>query len=204
MTGDTAVHLLVFEGWADWEPAFALAEIRRSGRLAVRTVGFTNAPVRSMGGLNVQPDLRLGDVRRAEVRLLLVPGGDLWETADAYPRPVLERLFRELVQAGVPVAGICGATVALARAGLLDGRAHTSNAADYLAAHAPEYRGARHYREALAVRDEGVITASGLGALEFAREIFAALAVFSPADRELWYQVFKTGQSDIHSEPRPT
>ena len=28
-----AVHVLVFEGFADWEPAFALAELRRSGRL---------------------------------------------------------------------------------------------------------------------------------------------------------------------------
>ena len=26
-----AVHVLVFEGFADWEPALALAELRRSG-----------------------------------------------------------------------------------------------------------------------------------------------------------------------------
>jgi hypothetical protein len=45
-----AVHVLVFEGFADWEPAYALAELRRSGGLDVVTLGFTDAPVRSMGG----------------------------------------------------------------------------------------------------------------------------------------------------------
>ena len=51
-----AVHVLVFEGFADWEPAYALAELRRSGGLDVVTLGFTDAPVRSMGGLRVAPD----------------------------------------------------------------------------------------------------------------------------------------------------
>src|SRR5215207_9527377 len=51
-----AVHVLVFEGFADWEPAYALAELRRSGGLDIVTLGFTDAPVRSMGGLRVVPD----------------------------------------------------------------------------------------------------------------------------------------------------
>ena len=38
------------------------------------------------------------------------------------------------LDAGVPVAAICGATAGLARAGLLDKRLHTSAAAGYLMA----------------------------------------------------------------------
>ena len=35
------VHVLVFDGFADWEPAHALAELRRSGGLEVVAVGVT-------------------------------------------------------------------------------------------------------------------------------------------------------------------
>jgi putative intracellular protease/amidase len=186
------VHVLVFDGFADWEPAYALAEARRSGGLEVETVGFTKAPVRSMGGLRVVPDRALDGVDPARVRLLLLPGGDAWEEA-AYPRAELEALLRALHARGVPIAAICGATLAAARAGLLDGRAHTSNESGWLERLSPEYTGASRYVDALAVRDRGIITASGLGATEFAREIFEELGIFSAGDRSLWYHLFKHG-----------
>jgi len=186
------VHCLVFDGFADWEPAYALAEVRRSGGLEVTTVGFTSSPVTSMGGLRVLPDRALPDIRPDEVRLLLLPGGDLWE--GSYPREPLEEVLHSLDRIQVPIAGICGATLALARSGLLDDRAHTSNAPDYLAGLAPEYQGADRYVDALAVRDRHVISASGLGSTEFAREIFEELEIFTPSDRALWYQIFKSGR----------
>jgi putative intracellular protease/amidase len=187
------VHLVVFDGFADWEPAFALAEARRSGGLEVETVGFTGAPVRSMGGLTVVPDRALDAVEPARVRLLLLPGGDAWEEG-AYPRSALEALLRGLVARGVPIAAICGATLAVARAGLLDDRAHTSNETGWLQRVVPEYTGAARYVDALAARDRGVITASGLGPTEFARKIFEELGIFSDDDRSLWYHLFKHGR----------
>lgn len=187
-----AVHVLVFDGFADWEPAFALAELRRSGGLDVVTVGFAEAEVRSMGGLRVVPDRSLTGLRPSAVRLLLLPGGDLWETT--YPRVELERVLTELSRAGVPIAAICGATLALARAGVLNDRAHTSNELAYLRRMVPEYTGAGRYVDRLAVRDRGLITASGAGPTEFAREIFEELQVFSSADRQLWYHLFKHGR----------
>jgi putative intracellular protease/amidase len=183
--------LLVFDGFADWEPAYAVAELRRSAGIEVVVVGFTAAPVRSMGGLPVVPDRTLGDLDPAVVRLLLLPGGDLWE--GAYPRVGLEALLHTLVARGVPIAAICGATLALAHAGLLNDRAHTSNEPAALR-RIPEYTGSSGYVTALAVRDQGVITASGLGPTEFAREIFEELEVFSPDDRSLWYHMFKHGR----------
>lgn len=187
-----AVHVLVFEGFADWEPAYAIAELRRSGGLDVMTVGFDADAVRSMGGLRIVPDRILGAVIPEEIRLLILPGGDLWE--GEYPRSELEAVLGQLEKAGVPIAAICGATLAVARAGLLDGRAHTSNELAYLERMAPEYAGAKRYVDALAVRDRGLITASGLGPTEFAREIFEELGIFSEEDRVLWFQLFKHGR----------
>lgn len=184
----------MLDGFADWEPAYALAELRRSGDYDVVTVGFTAAPVRSMGGLVVQPDCALASVQPGCVRLLILPGGDLWEDPSAYPQGELAWLFDRLVGAGVPVAAICGATLAVARAGLLDDRLHTSNGEAYLREHAAGYDAGDRYRPELAVRDRGVITASGVGPTEFAREIFAELGVFSEADREVWYRLFKYGE----------
>jgi putative intracellular protease/amidase len=186
-----SVYLFIFEGYADWEPAYALAELRRSGGLGVETVGVTSEPVRSMGGVRVMPDRTLGELDPARVRLLILPGGDQWE--GDYPREPLETLLHRLERNGVPIAAICGATLGLARAGLLDGRAHTSNEPAYLGS-VPSYRGASRYVDALAVRDRGVITASGLGPVEFALEIFEQLGVFSPEDRRLWYHIFKHGR----------
>ena len=56
------VYFLVFDGFADWQAALALCEIRRPGDWQVQTVGFSRAPVVSMGGLAVQPDLSLDEL----------------------------------------------------------------------------------------------------------------------------------------------
>jgi putative intracellular protease/amidase len=188
------VHVLVFDGFADWEPSFALAELRRSGGHEVVTIGFTTDDATSMGGLRVRPDKPLAEVRAEDVRLLILPGGDMWEREDAYPRAPLERLVGELLAGGKPVAAICGATVAMARAGLLDDRRHTSNMPSYLAEQVPTYRGAANYEPGLAVYDRGLITASGLGPVEFARAIFNELGVFSESDCALWFDMFKHGK----------
>jgi putative intracellular protease/amidase len=188
------VYVLVFDGFADWEPAYALAELRRWGKLDVVSVGFTVDEVTSMGGLRVRPDRVLADVRAEDVRVLILPGGDMWERAEAYPHAQLEALVRELLDTRRPVAAVCGATVAMARAGLLDDRRHTSNMPGYLEQMVPAYRGSAYYDSALAVNDRGVITASGLGPVDFARAVFAELGVFSAADEALWYEMFKHGK----------
>ncbi len=185
------VFIFVFDGFADWEPAYALAELRRWGKYTVTAASLTAAPITSMGGLRVLPDCLLSEVRAEEAALFLLPGGDAWEGEDltAEIAPVL----RELADKQVPIAAICGATLAVARAGLLRGRRHTSNEREYLEKMVSNYADAEHYVAALAVRDSRLITASGLGAVEFAREIFAELKVFSEPDLRWWFALFKHG-----------
>ena len=186
------IYVLVFDGFADWEPAHALAELRRSGKRDVVAVGFNSNPVVSMGGLRVLPDRPLTEVTATQVGLFILPGGDLWETAD-YPDPELSAVLTQLNSSGVPIAAICGATLALARAGLLNDRRHTSTVPRDLNAE-PRYSGAAHYVTTPAVTDRGVITASGLASVDFAREVFAILEVFSSADQALWFDMYKSGR----------
>lgn len=192
MSPAKAVYLLVVDGYADWEPAHAVAELRREGQYRIETVGLSAAPVTSMGGMKVLPSTTVADVEPADVAAFILPGGDRWESAPVEPE--LEQLLTRLDRDGVPIAAICGATVAIARMGLLRGRRHTSNGLDYLRAQVPDYTDADAYVDEPAIRDRGLITASGLGDVEFARELFEELEVMSAGDRSMWAKIFRSAK----------
>jgi putative intracellular protease/amidase len=182
--------LLVFDGLADWEPAHALCEINKSRKFEVVTVGFAPNPITTMGGLKLTPDATLGAFDWKGTALLILPGGDMWETG---PTTDLQPLLQRLYANNVTIAAICAATLQIARAGLTRGRRHTSNSLDYLKAMVPSYHHEAGYVNEPAVSDQNLITASGLGSVEFAREIIRALQIYSPADTALWYDMFKHG-----------
>lgn len=110
---ERAVYLLVVEGFADWEPAHAVAELRRHGQYRVESVALTPAPVRSMGGIRVLPSTTVTDVDPADVAVFILPGGDRWEHSPVEPE--IEQLLKRLDAQRVPLAAICGATVAITR-----------------------------------------------------------------------------------------
>ena len=120
----------------------------------------------------------LGFLRsRADFDVLVLCGGTIWQS-DAPPD--LSAPVARFLAAGKPVAGICDATVALGRMGVLDARAHTGNDAAQLPEAVPAYRGAAHYRDQpQAVADRNVITASGAAPVTFAHEILKAIGLGS-------------------------
>lgn len=190
------VHLFVFEGMADWEAAFASACIHnpqfqsRPGRYQIRTAGRSLAPVTTMGGMRILPNMTIDEVCPANSSMLILPGGTAWESGGN-----LEALERALVFAhhGIPVAAICAATLALARTGLLDDRLHTSNDAAYLASCG--YAGRSFYRDVPAITDGDIITAAGIAPLEFAREIARTLDLYSSDTLAAWYALYKHGNA---------
>lgn len=191
------VHVFVFDGLADWEIGYAVAGINtpefqiEPGSYRVRTVALQAAPVVTMGGIRILPDLTLARLTPQESAMLILPGGMPW-IAGCNTEAV--DMARRFLDAGVPVAAICAATLALARGGLLDQRRHTSNSADFLAE--SQYRGGSLYEEAPAVTDDTLITAPGAAAIEFALHIFRRLNLFTPAVLDAWYGLHKTGKPE--------
>jgi putative intracellular protease/amidase len=165
--------LFVFDGFADWEPAFAVAELRRNFGFSIKTLAVKQDPVVSMGGLRIVPDGTLNEFDPGAISILILPGGDLWMSGE---QAEVSRVLRAMAAGGRIVAGICAATLALAHAGLLEGRAHTSNGAGFIEKFVPGYHGGEFYRAVPAVADRNVISAGGLGPVAFAVEIFRALA----------------------------
>ncbi|MFJ6353788.1 DJ-1/PfpI family protein [Streptomyces sp. NPDC092046] len=179
------VHLAVYDTLADWETGHATAWLARAG-FTVRTVGpAAGEPVTTLAGMRIVPDLSLDALDPADSALLILPGAEKYDEGDELaPFTTKARAF---LDAGVPVAAICGATAGLARAGLLDSLPHTSAASFYLAA--TGYAGAAHYVEADAVTAGDLITAGPTEPVAFAREIFARLGAYE-GKRDAWFRLF--------------
>jgi putative intracellular protease/amidase len=185
------VHVAVFDTLADWEPGYATAHIRRAswqqspGRYEIVTVGPSRQPVTTMGGLRVMPDIALDELQPVESSMLILSGGDTWGSP---AMAGFRSTARRFVEAGVPVAAICGATYGLAMEGLLDDRPHTSNALAYL--EMSGYRGAAHYRDEPVVDDDGLITANSTAPAHFARAIFDRLELYRPVVADSWLKLY--------------
>ncbi len=196
-----AVYLFLPDKLADWEPGFAIAGInnpdmqREPGRFHVRTASIGGAAVTSLGGLRIQADDALENVNPEDSGMLILPGGDSWETEGGNADAV--ELAKRFLAAGVPVAAICGATLGLARGGAFTSRQHTSNAPEYLAS--TGYRGKSHYRKKPVVTDGDLITAGAVSSLEFAKAIFEKLDLYSPEVLSAWYGLFSTRKAEYYA-----
>lgn len=193
------VYVYVLETLADWELGYVTAELN-SGRffkkdapgLSVKIAGVSKKPVKTMGGMTILPDCIIDDIIVDAESILLLPGGNTWE----HPKHggIIEKA-EELLSAGALVCAICGATAALANAGLLDQRLHTSNGAGYLEMVSPRYKGQSFYIDEPSVADHNLITAGSTGALLWAKQIIERLDVFQPDTLDAWYAYFRTGEA---------
>ena len=185
-------HLGIYDTLADWEVGHLLAELR-TGRFTgtpwqIVTVAESREPITTMGGLRILPDLLLEGLDPASSDLLILPGADMW---DAGGGGAFAAAAARFLDAGVPVAAICGATVGLARAGLLDRRHHTSAAAEYLKASG--YAGAGYYVNERAVVDGDLITAGPQSPVQFACATLRRLGLMSERTLQAYEDLFHRG-----------
>ena len=138
------VSLILTPGFADWEYAFIAGTGSAFYGIDVRFFAPATGEFRSQGGLAVTVDGTLQQCLDWNPDVVAVIGGMIWESADA---PHLRDFLHASRSGGAIIAGICGGTLALARAGL-----YTSSPA--------------------AVAADRIITAPGTAAVSFTCAVF--------------------------------
>lgn len=175
-------------GWADWEAGQVLACLREYFGVQIEIATPTGDPETSIGGILAAADYRFDDPVLSDADAFLLIGSDAWQ---GYENDALFGLLRQAHADGKPVAAICGATIALAKAGLLAGKAHTSNGKDWLTEQAPDYAGAEGYVEtAKAVADGRIVTAAGSAPVTFAAEVARLIAPESASKLDEYVAMF--------------
>ena len=183
------IAIYATETMSDWEYAYlttqvAEAEAQVPGRFKVLFVGESLEAVRSKGGIEVVPALTLQDIQnRTDIAAFVVPGADTY--FDGHEQ--LLETVNVLKENEVLLAAICGGTLTLARAGVLDHCKHTSNAHGFLAS--VNYANTQGYKEDDAVFDGGVITASGLAPVSFTAAVLRAAGVYPDDVVDAWLQL---------------
>jgi putative intracellular protease/amidase len=172
-------------GWADWEAGQVLALLREHGGCEIRIATADGGQQTSIGGVRAAADLAFADVGPQDAEIYLLIGSDRWV---GFHDEAFFGLLRGALARGAVLGAICAGTVAAARAGLFEGRAHTSNGRDWLAQVAPGYAGADRYVDtSRAVRDGRLVSAAGLAPGTFAAEVMQ-LAV---PDRQATVQEYR-------------
>lgn len=194
------IYVYVLDTLADWELGYVTSELhsgrffkKDAERVSLKTVSYSKEPIHTMGGLTVVPDYLIDDVVVNETSILLLPGADTWNNPE---HGAIIQKASEFLSVGAIVGAICGATVALANAGLLDSRRHTSNGQGFLEMFSPAYKGQEFYVDEPSVADGNLITANPTGSLLWAKQIMERLDVFQSNTLELWYEYFSTGKAE--------
>ena len=92
------------------------------------------------------------------------------------------------------VGAICNGVSFLCSHGFLNNIKHTGNGLDQLKQWGGEnYTNTEGYMEEKAISDENIVTANGIGHLEFTREMLLLLEATTPEKIDTWYDFFKHG-----------
>lgn len=161
-----AVGFVFLDNFADWEFGF-ISGVVEDG-LPIQPIALTpgSRVVTSIGGVQLLGKRGLTPEENADLDAVVVVGSDDWASGDG---PEMSPLLTAVAARGGVVGGICGGTLALARAGLFSDKTHTSNGRDWLRKHAPGYAGSDNYIDVPhAVADRQIISAPGTAPGTFA------------------------------------
>ncbi|HEJ9484877.1 TPA: DJ-1/PfpI family protein [Proteus mirabilis] len=168
------VALILTPGFADWEYSLIAGTSVYYG-VEVRFYSPMPGIFQSQGGLSVMVDGSLQQCLVWQPDVVVIIGGTIWETQNS---PDLRQFLHACHHENAAIAGICGGTLALARAGLLNETAHTSNNPNFLLENAEGYIGNSHYRDStVAVVSDGIITSPGSAPVSFTSAVFQMAGV---------------------------
>lgn len=169
------VAILLTQGFADWEYALLAGT---GGSFYGQDIQFFSpeaGEIQSQGGLTASVSNEVYEITAWQPDVIVIIGGSIWVTDAA---PDLTAVLTTHYNRGGIVAGICGGTLALARAGLLNNTPHTSNDLEFLMQNAQGYSGANHFQQSpVAITGDRVITATGTAPVSFTAAIFTCLGL---------------------------
>ncbi|MBA8900119.1 DJ-1/PfpI family protein [Phyllobacterium sp. P30BS-XVII] len=167
------IGLVFIDQYADWEFGLLAGSAVEWFGARIIALAPTSGPLKSIGGLHLVPDRGLDPQDNTDLDAVAVIGANTWPSEDA---PDIAPLLKSVLSGGGIVGGICGGTLALARAGLFEGRKHTSNGAGWIQSVMGEYAGSSLYQDVpYAVRDAHIVSAAGSAPGTFATEFLEAV-----------------------------
>ncbi|MFC2582263.1 MAG: type 1 glutamine amidotransferase family protein, partial [Segatella oris] len=182
--------------YTDWEGAFLSTALHvgviPGGEIKyeVHTIAPTSDAVRSIGGFRTLPDYSFENMPKDYAALVLI-GGNRWDSPEA---ELFVPLVREALDKGKIIGAICNGASFLCSHGFLNNVKHTGNGLDQLKKWGDiVYTNAENYVEAQAVSDKNIVTANGVGHLEFTREMLLLLEANTPENIASWYDFYKNG-----------
>ena len=196
------IFLYILDTLADWEISLLIAEIN-SGRYLKKDiekpkiikVGNNLSPIKTMGGIEIKPDIDVDNMDIKNGDLVVLPGADTWQNGNN--QKIIDKINGNM---DITICAICGATFALADNGMLDNKKHTSNDKEYLKMVSKNYRGENLYEYKPAVVDRNLITATGIAPLEFTFEVIKKMNVMENGTLTAWYNLFKTKEGKYFYE----
>ncbi|EFG2885496.1 glutamine amidotransferase [Escherichia coli] len=166
------VGFLFIEPFADWEFGLLSASLGEWFGGKAISISPDGKPVRSIGGFLLTPDRSADPDANRDLDGLAVIGSDSWAASP----PDVAPLLKSIAARGGVVGGICAGTLALARAGLFENAAHTSNEEAWLNQVLPDYPGRANYRQLdHATADGRIVSAPGSAPGTFAATFLEAL-----------------------------
>ena len=194
-TKELVLFVLIPE-YADWEASLLIPSLSNGGfgmwdkTFNIKVVAPSMSPVSSIGGVSVMPDDTFDTAPKDFAALILV-GGNNWFSEDA--KRVLPMIHQALANNAV-IGAICDASKFLGVNGFLNHVEHTSNDLEGLKNSAASlYTGESQYKDLPSVLDGNMVTANGLGFIEFTKHVLLALRVARPETIETFFQICKRG-----------
>lgn len=187
-------YIYILNGLSDWEIPYITTELTskrylsKNKNINIKFISKNLSPIKTMGGLVIEPELSISDIEFMTDDLLILPGSDKWGEQND---DILINKIRNFEKINFSIAAICGATIFLSELGILDNINHTSNDLNYLKMISPNYKGEKQYLNKNVVVTNKIITSTGIAPLEFSYEVFKKLEIMKEETLESWYNLYK-------------